>query len=266
MADPDDRLSRLYRELPREEPSPLLDQAILASARRAVVAPKRNRWAMPVSIAAVLALGIGVSVRMQTEQPGVESSLPSSPAPSSSSEYPLPDTSEPVHAEAAPPSSAQKPAPPAPRRKSEMAREQAPSAKADAESRATQPEPRAIPSAPAQPRGDPEPFAGPKLEALDKDLAVAPPAEKLATAPQTATAPAAAPALRAKRLEAQPQAGVARDSAAPPKDAREIELERIASLRAEGRHEEADKGLEEFRRRHPDYPIPPATWEKVRSR
>ena len=33
----------------------------------------------------------------------------------------------------------------------------------------------------------------------------------------------------------------------------ESELERIAKLRAAGRHEEADKALAEFRKRYPDY-------------
>jgi hypothetical protein len=44
------------------------------------------------------------------------------------------------------------------------------------------------------------------------------------------------------------------------------ELERIAKLREEGRHEDADKALDEFRRRHPSYRIPDAMWERVRAR
>lgn len=66
---------------------------------------------------------------------------------------------------------------------------------------------------------------------------------------------------RAKRAEP-----AVADSAAPARDAREVELERIARLRAEGRHGEADKALEEFRRRHPDYRIAEAMWERVRPR
>ena len=46
----------------------------------------------------------------------------------------------------------------------------------------------------------------------------------------------------------------------------EAELERIARLRAELRHEEADRALEEFRRRHPAHRIPPETWERVKPR
>jgi hypothetical protein len=35
-------------------------------------------------------------------------------------------------------------------------------------------------------------------------------------------------------------------------------LERIVQLRKEGRHEEADKALAEFRRQYPDYKVPEA--------
>jgi hypothetical protein len=44
------------------------------------------------------------------------------------------------------------------------------------------------------------------------------------------------------------------------------ELEAIAKLRAEGRAEEADKALAEFRRKRPDYRIPEAMWERVKPR
>lgn len=40
-------------------------------------------------------------------------------------------------------------------------------------------------------------------------------------------------------------------------------LDRIAKLRAEGRHEEADRALAEFRKRHPDFRIAPEMLEKV---
>src|SRR5688572_32895980 len=93
MTDSDDKLSRRYRELAREEPGAALDSAILAASRRAVGAGPRARkpnWMVPASIAAVLVLGIGVSLRMQLEQPGIESSVPSSV-----SEYSAPPAAEP---------------------------------------------------------------------------------------------------------------------------------------------------------------------------
>jgi TolA-binding protein len=40
-------------------------------------------------------------------------------------------------------------------------------------------------------------------------------------------------------------------------------LERIAQLRKEGRHDEADKALAEFRKSYPDYKIPEAMLKKV---
>ena len=49
-------------------------------------------------------------------------------------------------------------------------------------------------------------------------------------------------------------------------DDRELQLERIAQLRVQGRNAEADKALEEFRRANPDYRIPEAMWERVKPR
>jgi hypothetical protein len=40
-------------------------------------------------------------------------------------------------------------------------------------------------------------------------------------------------------------------------------LERIAKLREEGKHEEADRALAEFRKRYPDFRISEAMLEKV---
>src|SRR5438105_1596998 len=76
MSDRDDDLSRRYRALASEEPPPALDAAILAAAGRAAHRRGPTRWAGPVSIAAVLVLGIGISVRMQMEEPGIETAPP----------------------------------------------------------------------------------------------------------------------------------------------------------------------------------------------
>jgi hypothetical protein len=72
MADPDDdaRISAGYRALGAEQPPPSLDAAILAAARR-----QRSRWRVPVSIAAVLVLAVGVTLRVQLEQPDVAEPL-----------------------------------------------------------------------------------------------------------------------------------------------------------------------------------------------
>jgi len=69
MADPDrdDKVSAAYRALGREEPPSTVDEAVLAAARR-----KPARWRVPVSIAAVLALAVGVTLRMQPQGPESE--------------------------------------------------------------------------------------------------------------------------------------------------------------------------------------------------
>jgi TolA-binding protein len=51
-----------------------------------------------------------------------------------------------------------------------------------------------------------------------------------------------------------------------PKPAPEQWLQGIADLRRQGRHEEADKALAEFRRAYPDYKISEAILEKVEKR
>lgn len=64
----DEKVTRAYRALGGEEPPRALDEAILARARRG--AP---RWRVPVSIAAVLVLAVGVVLRVQHERPEAES-------------------------------------------------------------------------------------------------------------------------------------------------------------------------------------------------
>jgi hypothetical protein len=53
---------------------------------------------------------------------------------------------------------------------------------------------------------------------------------------------------------------------AAAKDPCERELERIATLRRENKHAEADEALAKFRRENPDYRIPDAIWEQVKPR
>jgi len=70
MAEPerDQELSRAYRTLAAEEPPRALDDAILAAARR-----RTARWRVPVAVAAVLVLAVGVTLRMLPQQPDAES-------------------------------------------------------------------------------------------------------------------------------------------------------------------------------------------------
>lgn len=221
MTDRDEAVSRRYRELAREEPPAALDAAILAAASGVARPRARSLWPAAVSIAAVLVLGIGISLRMLVEEPGVETSMPRS---SSSAEYPAPQAAE-----------------------------------APAEERA-QPRLEDAPAKPLQKRAAPPSRAATPPAPAPAQDAVAPSTAESATAPPPAAQAAAEAAPRAKLRAEAPAAPMA------ARDERVAELERIARLRSEGRHAEADKALGEFRRAHPDYRIAEAMWERVRPR
>ena len=221
MSEPDDRLERTYRSLAREEPPASLDARVLAAARRAVARPSlARRWGVPVSLAALLVLAIGVTLEMQHEERGVESSTPEEPAASATRAAPEPQ-SAPLNAPAA---------------------HEAPATRELA-----------------------KPFAGaPAAEPSRSNLA--PQATRVQPAPM-------APPPAAERRFAGPAASMAKRSAAgasadamtrspSPVD----ELEKIAKLRESGRDAEADRALDEFRKRFPDYRIDEATWERVKPR
>jgi hypothetical protein len=248
MSDPGDKLERSYRSLAREEPPAALDRSILAASRRAVAARPAlaRRWAAPVSIAAVLVLGFGVTLQMQREEPGVESSEPARALPASPPAAAAPAVEEARTASnPARPDSARAVPAQAPedklRRKSAIAAPQrsldANVAPAANEARVDELAPRAFP-------------------------------DSTAAATPVAPAPSAAAGAPAMTREARPVMRMKEESAAaavapaPP----ERELERIARLREDGRHAEADKALEEFRRDHPRFRIPDALWERVRPR
>jgi hypothetical protein len=198
MAD-EDKVSRRYRELPREEPPRHVDEAILAAARRAVEARPaplvppagRRRWYFPLAAAAVIVLAVGVTVHVERAQRDLRVAEAPVQAPA------------PAREERA----AAKPAPLLERR---MQRDE------------------------ARPAAAPEAVPGRAQEA----------------------APAAARQQRAAAGTVVASAG----------ESPEQWLERIAELRRQGRHEEADKALAEFRRAYPDYRIPEATLERVEKR
>ena len=274
MSESDGKVSAAYRSLAREEPPASLDAAILSASRHALAKPAASRrWAGPVSIAAVLVLAVGVTLRMQQEQPGIESPDMDSvrreapPAPTGSPGYDMPSAAEAQPAE-----------PPAPKAQLQQ-RAAAPAKKA----LAPQPEPVAVPQAKPEIAKPDQAFRDEaRLQSERKDMreeadvkaklakeanvttlaANAPPPP---AAPPAAAA-AAAPAARMKReaFAAQAPLGAAADAQAPDEPTRELEA--IAKLRAEGRHEEADKALAEFRRKRPEHRIPDAMWERVKPR
>ena len=287
MTDSDDELKRRYRELASEMPSPAIDAAILARARRR--RPWIARWGGPVSIAAVLVLGIGVSLRMQLEQPGVETSAPerselqarSGPAPVPT---PIPASKDEARQDAFVASPPQRPAPeqPAPPAKPKAAREskervaatpleanvatQAITAPSTTTAIVTIPPPAPAAAAPAAPPVAPA-AAPPPAAALGRAYMEP---QRNEPAPQRAKREA-----EADRVAASPAAGALADSAGGARELRKSlaaetdparELERIAKLREAGQHDDADKALAEFRKRFPDFRIPDAMWERVRTR
>jgi hypothetical protein len=70
--------------------------------------------------------------------------------------------------------------------------------------------------------------------------------------------------MRSENKRATLAAGSSAPLAKDSLDPREKELQRIAQLRRDGKHADADEALRIFRRDNPDYRIPDAMWEQVK--
>ncbi len=295
--DRDERVASAYGELRRPEPPPALDDAILAASRRAVGSrpggadggrrgSSTARWAVPVSVAAVLALSVLVTLHIEDERPDLALPPPvvaERPPKARAPATPAPEATSSAKESVAAPEVAATPAPAAPGARADAAPREQPSrgpvAARDAAADREPPRP-AVVFAP-----DPAPTKGvgavpatpPPAPAASVELsAQAPVASSAGAAGASAPAPAAAPAAEVRQRgelarerdsarRAREERNVADAVAKKPGevDTPERELERIAALRREGRHAEADRLLAEFRVRHPDYRIPEATLEKV---
>ena len=212
MADErEPKVSQRYRELPGEEPSRELDQAILAAAHRAadrphaplVVPAGRHRWYYSLAAAAIVVLAVAVTVHIEHQQPDAELSVPAAPARIEEQGKPAPP-------------------PPAPtaqtRRDMAVARQE------------------------RRPAYAPEPPPQQSTRGM---------ADEQKAAKETINAESArAPSPMAAQAPVDPLR----------------ELERIAELRRQGRDEEADKALGEFRERYPDYQISQEMRAKVERR
>jgi|SoiMethySBSTD1v2_1073268.scaffolds.fasta_scaffold1143602_1 hypothetical protein len=251
----DPRVSRRYRELGLEEPARELDQAILAAAHRAadhahapLVAPAgRHRWYFAFGAAAILVLAVAITVQLDRQQLDPEA-LPAASAPAVS-ERKEGFSSEPgVLADQAGPQEARKklaqaPAPAKPQAAENTAKPQAAEvARADRLEARQQQAPSVEPQNTQAPASS---TAATPTQPEKREQSAAAEATLSRRAP--AAAPAAAPEVLASAI------------ALPP----ERLLERIAELRKEGRHEEADKALAEFRQRYPDYRISDEMLKKV---
>jgi len=256
-----------YRALGEERPPQALDDAILAASRRAVGAgPRRagtsrvRRWALPVSIAALVVLTMSLVVRIQLERPDLETALP--PA---ALEKPARDAKEEVaalakrnelqRAEPKAKTGAVAPAP-AERERDAMRPPAAPAPAPAAAPPARQfvPEPPARKQAPAESVATPSTGAAPTAVAPSVAEGRAVPGMREDTAAAGRVASSAA-------LEDRAQASA--EVAAKKDESPREWLERIARLRRDGRIKEADDSLADFRRRYPDYEIPKDLREAV---
>jgi hypothetical protein len=276
MSDSDDALLRRYRASASEEPGAALDAAIVAAARDAVqVKPFARRWAVPVYIAATLVLAFGVTLHFERERPDLaadarrsttESASP--PASSPSPEKPQPPAQSQVDQPVAPSrpaareSKAAAPVPPsAARAKVRSPAASEPSAGMRAQSPAVNDDIRAAPTTSANMQAVPSARVAPSLVASPQPAA-SPPPVAASGAPARALAPERSPDIAAEKRSAAASDALQKDTVESDPVR---ELERIATLRAAGRDEEADHALEAFRKAHPDYRIEPAMWDRVRS-
>lgn len=246
----DPQLSSLYRRDATDEPSKAVDARILAAARVALGSPPAKarrgawwqRWRTPLALATTLALTLTLAL-LQERQPRespVERLLPQEVSPArhdapshDASERPSPAfTPEPA-----------RPAVPSRRPGEVRAKAVPPSVDADASS--------------SQPRSEIAVEQGLATTAKSQALsAAAPAAAALDSAPAPAAAVIDSPAQ--KRVEA-----AAAGRMAPPAPAKSasgrpasVWIDEIRALRRAGKNDEAERQLREFRRTHPDYPLP----------
>jgi hypothetical protein len=271
MADElEQKVTAAYRELGAEEPPRALDEAILAASRRQAK-PWTQRWAVPLSLAAVVVLSVTVTLRIQHEAPELPSTAPPTevaaakeaqeqpaalklkPESQLKSRAKLAEKTEERRAEPKAFADAAPAAGPESRasrndvaRIEEARREMARSADSAAGSSALgRVEDRTARDAEAAARA-------PQAGALFAKRPESAPAPKPAAAPPPAAATASAPAQPQPKLaERAAPAQVAKLAGETP----EREFERIAQLRAEGKHDEADKAFLEFRKRYPEFRI-----------
>ena len=247
-SDRDKEVAQAYRALGAEEPPRALDEAILAAARR-----RPARWRVPLSIAAVVMLAVGVTLRMLPHEPGAESvalapQVMETPRPAAPPAETQATTTPGAAAVARAPerrAARNEPGTPPPVGALAM-KDEAPAqvagarARGEAQSASQAPAPAAAapPALAADAARRDEAVAGAKAQAAERGPAAA--AEQAAE-----RSPAAAPRALAAAKLAEP---------ATP----EAWLERIAELKKQGRAREAEESLAEFRKRYPGYKIPEA--------
>jgi len=246
---PDEALRAAYRSLPPEGPGPALDAAVLGAARQGV-ARRSHNWRVPVSLAAVLVLSVAVTLRVAEEQPEIRTAPPSPPASGEITKPVVPGPDSKADAAVAGP---------APQAKTRVRPE------TSSIGRAAKPVPSAPEKEEANVPAAPAFVPSPPADATEQRQAAAPPAAPAPATEQAAGLAAQSGAradrrapMMAKRSAEAPNLA----SDAPPLSA-EAWLDRIIELRASARYKEADESYAEFRRRFPDFPIPPEKLQKI---
>ncbi|HVK54385.1 MAG TPA: hypothetical protein VM532_05070 [Burkholderiales bacterium] len=262
-------LSRAYRGIPSDEPSPSLDDAIRAAARRAVHSRPQSvrkswvqRWSGPVATAAVVVLTVSVGILTMEEKPDLIS--PPRPEAKRSSAPSSADKREETLAAAAPSSVVSEQVEWKVDRLSGDRPDQATSAKEMARPEA----PRAIQKKAAPPpiAREPVPFVA------DMETARELVGERQAAAPALADSAQSQMKFKADSIEGSAGASAAasppsselrakasrRAEVAPTAIVESLEawLKRILILRKEGKAKEFEAELAKFKERYPDYSLP----------
>jgi len=263
MSEPDlrdPRLDQAYRELPRDEPPPEVDERIRAAARRAVGARPQSlearqrswasRWRVPLSLAASVVVVATLTLMVQEEQrprfdeapargptPSTPAALEDRAAPSREAEAPKRADTEATRSVKPPAPASSAPVPTERQRAAEDATIAPPPQLERLERREQRLEESPAARVPASPMGAPAP------------------AEKALASPPAAAPGAASDSLSRERGVSERPARAMRSA---PQGARSPEdwIEEIRRLKAQGRDADAAAELAEFRRRHPEYPLP----------
>ena len=286
--------SQAYRKAEHPEPSPALDARILEAARQAVAQPparKRSRWftwALPLSTAAVLVLGLSVLFEVQRQAP--EYMAPPNTITSAEQPEMADADSAPMPAEPTVKLPYQAPAEPAQQTEAADSVEPVGRSAASAPERgggaqwtsaestpAPQPfptQPGTAPAMPLPPPVPPLPQVAAKAETRPTLQAPSPSpsqAQPMATrdaveagsnlagqsgATLSAPPPASAVAPSREKAPAFSQALGKRKAAVPGAEGPEQMVETIRRLLREGRQEEARKELEKLRRVYPGFALP----------
>ena len=253
----DPPLSRLYRQFATDEPTPAIDERILAAAKAALGAGERSpgadhgrwrrRWRTPLALATTLVLTLTLSL-LQQPPPGdgfvpVVPGLPVTPTPAAAPAAKLADPEARPAAAVAPSSPARNAGALSDRQAEARQQARQPSIGVDARDRDAKSESVAerVSSAVA---AKPAPSAATRSERSDVAPAVAGTVTGNSTEAQLAAAPGRAPATALAKSRAQ----AVRTAS--------VWLDEIRVLRREGNLQEAERQLREFRREYPDYPLP----------